>query len=56
MHKKVYFYQTDIQTFCLTFALTGVQFRGELQQVGEVNKEKIKSRSIKIGEIMISNC
>ena len=29
--------QFEIQTFCLTFALTGVYFRGALQHVGHVD-------------------
>ena len=37
--------------FCLALYLTGVPFRGELQYVGDVSKEKIKYRQIRIREI-----
>lgn len=34
-------------TFCLLFYLTGVHYRGELQHVGQVGKQKIKFRPIR---------
>ena len=34
-------YKIDINTFCLTFALTGLNFQGELQHVGHMNDQKI---------------
>ena len=37
--------------FCLALYLTGVHFRGELQQVGHVGEQKIKCRSIRTREI-----
>ena len=37
--------------FCLFLYLTGVHFRGEFQQGGDVSQEKIKRRPIKTREI-----
>ena len=37
--------------FCLALYLTGVHFRGELEHVGHVGKQKIKCRPIRIREI-----
>ena len=36
--------------FCLALYLTGVHFRGELQHVDDVSKEKIKCRPIRTRE------
>ena len=49
-------YKIDINTFCLTFALTGLNFQGELQHVGHMNDQKNNGRPIKTHEIIISNC
>ena len=38
-------------TFCLFFYLTDVHYRGELQHVGQVGKQKIKFRPIRTREI-----
>ena len=44
-------YVTDwYPTFCLTFHLTCVYLRGELQQVGDVGKQKIKCGPIRTRE------
>ena len=37
--------------FCLFLDLTGVHFRGELQQVGDASQQKIKCRQIRTREI-----
>ena len=37
--------------FCLFLYLTGVRFRGELQQVGDVSDQKIKCLPIRTREI-----
>ena len=37
--------------FCLFIYLTGVNFRGELRQGGDVNKQKIKCQPIRTREI-----
>ena len=37
--------------FCLTFRLTGVHFRGELQRVGDVSEQKFKYGPIRTWEI-----
>ena len=37
--------------FCLTFHLIGVHFQGELQQFGDVSKQKFKYGTIRTREI-----
>ena len=37
--------------FCLTFYITGVHFRGKLQQVGHVGEQRLKCRPIRTREI-----
>ena len=37
--------------FCLTFYLTGVHFRGKLQQVGHVGEQRLKCRPVRTREI-----
>ena len=39
------------QAFCLALYLTGVHFRGELQHVGHVGRQKIKCLPIRTREI-----
>ena len=39
------------QAFCLALYLTGVHFRGELQHVGHVGRQKSKCRPIRTREI-----
>ena len=42
--------------FCLAFYSTGVHFRGELQDVGDISEQKIKCRPIttrKIGVVRL---
>ena len=36
--------------FCLTLYLTRVHFRGELQHLGDVSKQKIKCRPVRLSE------
>ena len=50
MYEFVYV-TTGNSFFCLALYLTGVHFRGELQQVGHVSEQKIKSRPIRTREI-----
>ena len=50
MYEFVYV-TTGNSSFCLALYLTGVHFRGELQQVGHVSEQKIKSRPIRTREI-----
>ena len=45
----------DLQTFCRTFALTGIHFQGQLQHVGHVGQQKITCRPIRTRKFMISN-
>ena len=52
----MFFLQIDIETFCLTFAITAAHFRGEWQHVAHLGEQKNKYRPIRTREIMISNC
>lgn len=53
---SVSIYKFDINTFCLTFAITGLNFQGELQHVRHVDEQQNYCRPIKTREIIISNC
>ena len=45
--KKVVYVTNWYPTFWLTFYLTDVHFRGELQQVDDVGEQKIKCRPVR---------
>ena len=46
--------QAKIINFCLTFPLTGVHFQGELNYVGHMDWQKIRSGTIKTRKSLIS--
>ena len=50
-HFRLSIYQSDVQLFYLNFHLTGVHFPSELQNTGDVGKQKIKYGPIKTREI-----
>ena len=53
---SVSIYKFDINTFCLTFAITGLNFQGELQHVRHVDEQQNYCRPLKTRDIIISNC
>ena len=42
--------------FCLFLYLSGVHFRGELQQVGDASEQKIKFWPIRLHKQVVSDC
>ena len=49
--KRLSMWQLEAQLFCLPLYLTGVHFRGKLQQGGHVGEQKIKCHPIRTWEI-----
>ena len=50
-HEEVVYVTLGNPVFCLALYVTGVHFRGKLQQVGHMGEQRIKCRPIRTREI-----